>query len=176
MDVHNLGKFEWENEVPFSIDVINKTLHAVIGEGEEPRNKDYVMGLLVNNRKWGLNSVYPKHNDVFGTHSFGQVNSSFSITVKATGDNSTSMKIVVSGRQGNFIGGANQAYLQAECEKFIDALTYYLEHQEPIKYWHETYKPQTLQKKAQANNKGCAMSLLLPIVIGAGGLITYLLC
>ena len=179
MDIQNLAKFEWENEIPFPIDVVNKTLHAVLGEGEEPRQKDFVLGLLSFNkedRKWGINSVSPTHNDTFGTHGFGQVNSSFSITVKSIDEKTTNLKIIVSARQGNFIGGGNQAYLQAECEKFINAMSYYLEHQDIVEDWHDNFKPHSLEKNVQNNNKGCATFLILPLLIGAGGYITYLLC
>lgn len=179
MDIQNLAKYEWENEIPYPKDEVNRTLHAVIGEGEETGGLDYVLGFLdynKENRKWGLNSLLRNHNDAFGTHSFGQVNSSFSITVKAINDNSTVLKIVVSARQGNFIGGGNIAYLQGECEKFIKALSYYLERQDVVKDWEENIKPQMLAKNAQVKGKGCAMILLLPLILGLGGFITYLLC
>ena len=179
MDIQNLAKFEWENEIPYSKDVVNRTLHAVIGEGEETRDLDYVLGFLSynkENRKWGINSLLRKHNDAFGTHSFGQVNSAFSITVKAINENSTDLKIVVSARQGNFIGGGNIAYLQGECDKFIDALSYYLERQDLVKDWEENFKPQTLANNAKVKGKGCAMLLFVPFILGLGGFITYLLC
>lgn len=178
MDVQNLAKFEWDNDIPFSIDVVNKTLHAMLGEGEAPRDKDFVLGLLrynKENRKWSLNSINPNHNDTFGTHSFQQVNSGFSITVKAISETSTNMKIVVSARQYNFIGGGNQLYLQAECEKFINALSYYLEHQDIVTDWDEIFKPQSLKENAEAKGKGCALFLFLPLIIGIGSLITYFL-
>jgi hypothetical protein len=176
MDVQNLAKFEWENDIPFSVEVVNKTLHATLGEGG-PGKPDFVLGFLNynnENKKWGINSVDPTHNDTFGTHGFGQVNSSFSITVKSVNEKTTNMKIIVSARQGNFIGGGNQAYLQDECQKFITALSYYLEHQDMVDNWVENYKPQTLAKNAQQkNNKGCA--LFIPFFIGVGGLATYVL-
>ncbi len=86
MDINNIAKFEWGNEIPFSIDTVNMTLHAIIGEGEDPGSKDHVLCLLSfnkKNRKWDINTLYPNHNDMFGIHGFGQVNSVFSITVKS---------------------------------------------------------------------------------------------
>ena len=177
MDIQNLAKFEWENEIPFSIDVVSKTLHAVIGEGTEPRNNDYVLGLLNYNKedkKWNINSLNRVHNDAFGTHSFGQVNSSFSITIKKVGEESTNMKIVVSARQGNYVGGGNQSYLQAECDKFINALSYYLEHQDIVTDWHDNFKPQSIESNANSGGTGCV--LFIPFVIGVGGVITYFIC
>ena len=179
MDVSNPTKIEWENEIPYSVVVLNRTLHAMLGEGEEPSNKDFVLGLLnfnKENRKWGITSVIPKHNDTFGSHSFGQVNSSISITVKAIDEKKTSLKIVTSARQGDFIGACNQSYLQDECEKFITALSYYLEHSELVIDWEENYKPQVLANNSQDRKKGCAMFLYIPLVVGASGLNVHYLC
>lgn len=174
MNVQNLGKFEWENEIPFPIDTVNKTLHAVLGEGKEPRSADFVLGLISSNkenRKWNLNTVSPTHNDVFGMHGFGQINSSFSITVKAVNETTTNLEVVVSARQGNVVGG-NLSFLQSECEAFITALSYYLEHQDIVKDWEENYKPQSLANKEKTGNSGCASVLLIPLMIGLGGIIS----
>jgi len=172
---NNLAKFEWENEIPFKTDVVNRTLHALLGEGERPGKPDHVLSLISYNtegKKWGLNCTGPEHNDAFGTHSFGQVNSSFSIQVKAVGDN-TQMKITVSAREGNFYGGSNQSYLQAECDKFIKALSYYLDNQNLVDEWHNVTKPQSIEANKNAANSGCMV--IIPLFMGAGALLTYLL-
>ena len=162
----NLAKFEWENEIPFADTIVKNTIHAMIGE-----EKPMVLGLLDYNKKkqkWGLNCVHPESNEIFGTYSFGQVNSSFSITLKRLSDESTNMKITVSARQGGPLNG-NLSYLQAECEKFNKALAYYLENQNEINDWNTNFKPQQLEK---VQNSGCV--ILIPLII-SGSLLSWLL-
>lgn len=158
----NLAKFEWENEIPFNEDIVKKTIHAMIGE-ENPK----VLGLLnynTNNTKWGVSSLNPESNDVFGSYGFGQVNSAFAITVKKVSEETTDLKIVVSSRQGGWLSG-NQAFLQSECEKFNKALVYYLQHQDEVNAWETTVKPNSI---SSAKKSGCAVFIPLFLIGGAG--------
>ena len=158
---NNLNRFEWENEIPFSDAQIKRTLHAMIGEPV------MIYGLLRLDTKWDLNCVNPENNDTFGSYSFGQVNSKFSITVKKVDENNSNLKITIVERQGAFITG-NQAYLQSECDKFIKALTYYLEHPDIVDNWHEIKKPE-LEKAANEvakSSPGCGTIAVVTIVLG----------
>lgn len=164
---NNLNKFEWENEIPFSIDQVKRTLHAMIGESMS------VSGLLnLDSEKlhWDLNCVDPENNDTFGSYSFGQINSKFSITTKGINENNSNLKITVVERQGAFITG-NQAYLQSECDKFIKAFTFYLEHPETIDNWYNVTKQhleEVDKKAAEAANSGigCGAITFFMIICG----------
>ena len=162
---NNLNKFEWENEIPFSDAKVKNTLHALIGDSNT------VHGLLVQDSDklgWDLNCLNPEVNDTFGSYSFGQINSQFSVTVKKVDENNSHLRITISERQGAFISG-NQAYLQAECDKFIKALTFYLEHQDTIEQWHNVIKPQresAASEAANSSSSGCVYIALLTIIIG----------
>lgn len=168
---NNLNKFEWDNEIPFSEEQLKRTLHAMIGESS------MVSGLLntdTNDKKWNLTCVNPESNDTFGTYSFGQINTTFSITIKKNGENNSNLHITISERQGAFITG-NQAYLQSECNNFIKALTYYVENQSAVDYWYSTIKPQKEQIATQTANqpilsKGCIVAIVLFVIIGGIGL------
>ena len=156
----NLIKYEWSNDIPFNIDKVKNTLHAMLGE-DKP---SMVLGLLSHNKqknKWDLNCLNPDCNETFGSYAFGQVNSSFSITVTKTDENTTKLSIDVMNRQGGMY--SNQAYLQSECNKFNKALGYYLEHQDEVEDWYTNIKPNSIQQNA---NNGCA--LFIPLIIGAG--------
>ena len=168
---NNLNKFEWENEIPFAEEQVKRTLHAMIGEGLN------VSGLLSQEKKWDLTCVNSESNDTFGSYSFGQVNSIFSITTKKASENSSHLHITISERQGAFITG-NQAYLQSECNKFIKALTYYLENTNPITWWYNDWKPRAEQAFAQAVEKAAKPSVggsilliafIILIVLGIAG-------
>lgn len=168
-NVDNLAKFEWENEIPFPVAQVKKTIHAMIGE--EPM----ILGLLSYNtekKKWDLNSLNPSINEAFGSYGFGQVNSSFSITVKEVSENSTNLKITVSARRGGLYG--NQPYLQSECDKFNKALGYYLEHQDQVDKWHNEFRPAKIEENNNSSKSGCMV--VLPLIIGAGSLALYLIC
>ena len=169
---NNLNKFEWENEIPFSEEQVKRTLHAMIGEGIN------LSGLLSQEKKWDLTCVNAECNDTFGSYSFGQVNSSFSITIKKVGENSSHLHITISERQGAFITG-NQAYLQSECNKLIKALTYYLENTNPVKWWYDVWKPESEKKYTQATGKtakssvGCNILLIAFIILVVLGVISW---
>ncbi len=163
---NNLNKFEWENEIPFQVDQVKNALHAMIGEG---MNIPGLLGLDADSLHWDLNCVNPENNDTFGSYSFGQVNSQFSITTKKVDENSSILKILVSERQGAFITG-NQAYLQSECDKFIKALTFYLEHKDVVENWHKVLKPKwetEAQNSSSSGNssKGCIISIVVSVII-----------
>ena len=173
---NNLNKFEWENEIPFAEEQVKRTLHALLGE------EGGVSGILmmdsVNEKKWNLNCVNPECNDTFGSYSFGQVNSAFSITIKRVNETTSNLRIVVSERQGAFITG-NQAYLQTECNKFIKSLTYHLENPNLVDYWHNVTKPQREEvakqvANASSSSKGCILSVILLIILGGVGLGLFL--
>lgn len=159
---NNLAKFEWENEIPFKEEQVKKTIHAMIGE-QKPR----VLGLL-NWGNWGLKCVLPENNDVFGTYSFAQINSIFSITTKKISEISTHLKIVVSSREGSPLSG-DIPFLQSECEKFNKALAFYLENANEVEKWNSESKPSQLEA---AKNSGCA--IFIPIIF-VGSLLSWLL-
>lgn len=161
---NNLNKFEWENEIPFPETLLKRTVHAMIGEPV------MIYGLIKLNEKWNLNCVNPENNDTFGSYSFGQVNSTFSVTVKKVDEQNSNLKVLVAERQGAFITG-NQAYLQSECDKFIKALSYYLEHPNEVENWYAVKKPE-LEKEAKEAAKsapGCG-AITLIIIIGGTAL------
>lgn len=169
-NVDNLAKFEWENEIPFPVAQVKKSIHAMIGE--ETPNK--VLGLLMYNpekMKWDLNCVGPVINEAFGSYSFGQVNSSISITVKEVSEKTTYLKITVSARRGGMYG--NQSYLQGECDRFNKALGYYLKHEDQIDRWHNEFKPSQISENASSNS-GCMV--IVPLIVGGGMLAWQLLC
>ena len=166
---NNLNRFEWENEIPFSTEQVKRTLHAMIGESMT------VNGLLTldaDKLHWDLNCVNPENNDTFGSYSFGQINSKFSITVKSVDENNSGLRITVVERQGAFITG-NQAYLQSECDKFIKAFSFYLEHPDVVDNWYNVIKPHLdeVEKKAtEAANSGpgCGTIATIIVVLGVG--------
>ena len=167
-NVDNLAKFEWENEIPYPVAQVKKTIHAMIGEWDT--NK--VLGLLVSNTKkmkWDLNAPSSSINEAFGSYSLGQVNSSMSITVKEISEKATNMKITVSARRGGLYG--NQSYLQGECDRFIKALGYYLEHEDEVDEWHNVSRPKQM---ADMSKSGCMV--VIPLLIGGGMLAWQLLC
>jgi hypothetical protein len=155
---NNLNKFEWENEIPFSEEQVKKTLHAMVGEGSK------VSGLLNKNKQWGLTCVNSESNDTFGSYSFGQINSVFSITIKKVNENNSHLHITISERQGAFITG-NQAYLQSECNNFIKALTFYLEDSNSITWWYDIWKPQckkvTIETTKLSKKKSKGFNILI---------------
>ncbi len=166
---NNLNRFEWENDIPFSNEQVKKTLHAMIGESM------FVSGLLTldaDKFHWDLNCVDPENNDTFGSYSFGQINSKFSITVKSVDENNSGLRITVVERQGAFITG-NQAYLQSECDKFIKALTFYLEHPNIVDNWYNAPKTNVNEVGNNAvevanSNHGCGTIATIIIVLGVG--------
>lgn len=167
----NIAKFEWENEIPFSADVVKRTIQALIGESAESNRM--IRGLLdknPTNQKWGLNSVNPESNITFGTFTLNQVNSKFSITVAPSGENSH-IKITVTGRTGSAY--TSPSYYQGECDKFTKALAYYLGHQDEVDYYYNESKPQQTEYINDSSNSGCMV--VLPFIGGVMGYITYLM-
>lgn len=166
---NNLNKFEWENEIPFSDVQVKSTLHAMIGESM------MIPGLInidSDRLRWNLNCVNPENNDTFGSYSFGQVNSKFSVTIKKINENTVNLKITIIERQGAFITG-NQAYLQSECDKFIKVLTYYLQHQDAVDNWHKALKPRYAQEAVEKPlriSKGCIIAIVIFVIISGMGL------
>ena len=163
-DIDNLAKFEWENEIPFPIEKVKKSIHAMIGEPD-------ILGLInynPKNNKWHLNSIDPIINASFGSYSFGQANSSVSATVKEVDEKTTNLKVTVSARRGGLYG--NQPYLQTECDRFNKALSYYLEHEDEVEVWHNEFKP---SKKAANNSPKSGCMLIMPIIMAGGFLLWF---
>ncbi len=164
----NLAHIEWENDIPFALELVKRTIHAMIGEGK------FISGLVVENpaqTKWGLNSVDPEMNEAFGSYVMNQVNSKFSITVNGD-ENKTHIKIIVSARAGSAYG--SPAYFQSECDKFTKALAYYLEHPEDVDCWYNEIKPKYEKYQQNSSNSGCMV--FLPLIVGTGGYLLYCLC
>lgn len=162
---NNLNKFEWENEIPFPYEKVKNSLHAMIGES---MNIPGLLRLDADSLHWDLNCVNPENNDAFGSYSFGQVNTKFSVTTKKVDGNSSNLKILVSERQGAFITG-NQAYLQSECDKFIKALTFYLEHEDVVDNWYKVLKPkwetEAQNAASSSSSNGCIISIVVGVII-----------
>lgn len=167
MGTHDeLAKFHFDNTIPFKEDVVKRTIKAMIGQ-DRPES---VLGLLNYNTtktKWGVFPTIPSSNDTFGSYSFGQVKSSFAITVKKEDENSTHIAIDVSVRPGLATNGV--PYLQSECDKFTKALAYYLEHQDEVDVWERDFKPKQLE---MASKSGC--SVFISLIIGGGALLAWL--
>ena len=139
---NNLTRYDWENDVPFSLNQLKSTLHAMVGT-------DSAVGLITldeDKYNWKLSCVYPESNDTFGSYTFGQVNTIFTITVKEVNEDTSNLSIKVGQRQAAIYSG-NQAYLQEECNRFIKALTYYLEHPEEVDKWHSNKPKITPESK-----------------------------
>ena len=146
----NLTKYDWENDVPFALNQLKTTLHAMIGT-------ESTAGLITldeNKHHWKLTCVYPEVNDTFGSYTFGQVNTIFTITVNDVDEDTSHLSIKVGQRQAAIYSG-NQAYLQAECNSFIKALTYYLEHPKEVEDWHQA-KPNSLAQAQTGSNTSIA--------------------
>ena len=161
-NLDNLAKFEWENEIPFPVAQVKKTIHAMIGDYD---NK-HALGLLIFNKKnmeWDLTACDSSNNDAFGSYSFKQFTSIISVTVKEVSEKSTNMKITVSATYGG-----NQRNLQDKCDKFNKALGYYLEHQDEVDEWHKEL-PQKIEE--YKNAKGCMV--ILPLIIGGGSMLAW---
>ena len=158
---NNLTRYEWENDVPFTLNQLKSTLHAMIGT-------DSTSGLITTDNdkyNWQLTCVYPEANDTFGSYTFGQVNTIFTITVKEVDEDTSNMAIKVGQRQAAIYSG-NQAYLQQECNRFIKALTYYLEHPQEVENWHKnTPKSDTESKPNTKKTNDSAWYILLYIII-----------
>lgn len=143
---NNLTRYEWENDVPFALDQLKSTLHAMIGT-------ESTAGLITldeNKHHWKLTCVYPESNDTFGSYTFGQVNTIFTITVKEVDADTSHLTIKVGQRQAAIYSG-NQAYLQSECNSFIKALTYYLSHPQEVESWHQV-KPNPAAQSPSGSN------------------------
>ena len=157
----NLTRYEWENDVPFTLNQLKSTLHAMVGT-------ESTAGLItIDNDKynWDLNCVYPESNDTFGSYTFGQINTIFTITVKEVDEDTSNMSIKVGQRQAAIYSG-NQAYLQQECNSFIKALTYYLEHPEEVENWHKVKtesKDESKPNKKKSNDTGWYILLYILI-------------
>lgn len=141
----NLTKYEWENDVPFALNQLKSTLHAMIGSDA----KNGLITIDDNKHHWNLTCVYPESNDTFGSYTFGQVNTIFTITVKEVDADTSHLSIQVGQRQAAIYSG-NQAYLQSECNSFIKALTYYLEHPQEVADWHQA-QPAALPSSSHTN-------------------------
>lgn len=155
---NNLTRYEWENDVPFALDQLKRTLHAMVGT-------ESTAGLITldeNKHHWKLTCVYPESNDTFGSYTFGQVNTIFTITVKEVDADTSHLTIKVGQRQAAIYSG-NQAYLQSECNCFIKALTYYLEHPEEVENWHQV-KPQ-LEATSQPSKNTNGWYILFYLVL-----------
>lgn len=146
---NNLTRYEWENDVPFALDQLKRTLHAMVGT-------ESIAGLITldeDKHNWKLTCVYPESNDTFGSYTFGQVNTIFTITVKEVDEDTSHLSIKVGQRQAAFYSG-NQAYLQEECNRFIKALTYYLEHPEEVENWHQEKTQSEATSQPSKNTNG----------------------
>lgn len=157
---NNLTRYEWENDVPFALDQLKRTLHAMVGT-------ESIAGLITldeDKHNWKLTCVYPESNDTFGSYTFGQVNTIFTITVKEVNEDTSHLSIKVGQRQAAFYSG-NQAYLQEECNRFIKALTYYLEHPEEVENWHQV-KPQSEATSQPSKNTNGWYILFYLVLLG----------
>lgn len=160
MDVSNLTTYDWNNEIPFSAESVKKTIHALIGEGK------MVLGLLSYNKegkKWDITPLEPTSNDIMGSYTFAQMNSTFSITVKAVDDTKCQLSINMGTPRGSWLQG-NVAYLQEECNKFINSMTYYLQNPNLVDEWFANAKEKK-EKETQGGKKGGCLSVIVILIV-----------
>ena len=166
-----LSKIEWENEIPFPIAQVKKTIKAMIGED----NPNIVLGLIMDNPEginWNLNCADSIIiSNPFGLYSFGQGTSTITLVVKKVTVSSTNVKVVVSTNKGGLYD--NQQFLQGEYEKFNKAFGYYLEHEDQVDKWYNELKPKQLAEKNGSSGSGCLV--FLPLILSGSMLAWYLI-